>query len=205
MNQQEPATIGTETPPARNVGSIPITRSPSQNATPAGKPGKSPLPAWFEKAYNEAVQKDLEAHDTAWESHFILPLASFMQKRGCQSVFVTVRAGQVGYEVTPVGESPLLYELVDATDEERYYPLGLFTNFATALRNATEHHPGRWEPVMDQSAFAEIRARKLGTSGGDYAVLWRGEWHYDYDAGGEWKLVEQQTGTLEKPLPITRA
>lgn len=151
-------------------------------------------------------------HDTAWESHFILPLASFMQKRGCQSVFVTVRDGQVGYEVTPVGQSPLLYELVDATDEERYspasilldYPLGLFTNFATALRNATEHHPGRWEPVMDQSAFAEIRARKLGTSGGDYAVLWRGEWFYDYEAR-EWKLVEQQTGTLEKPLPITRA
>jgi hypothetical protein len=143
-------------------------------------------------------------HDTAWESHFILGLASFMQKRGCQSVFVTVRDGQVGYEVTPVGESPPLYELVDATDEERYYPLGLFTNFATALRNASEHHPGRWEPVMDQSAFAEIRARKLGTSGGDYAVLWRGEWFYDYEAT-EWKLVEQQTGTLENPLPITRA
>ena len=34
--------------------------------------------------------------------------------------------------------------------------------------------------------------------------LWRGEWFYDYDAGA-WNLVEQQTGTLEKPLPITRA
>lgn len=41
MNQQESAPISTETPAARNVGSIPITRSPSQDATPAGKPGKT--------------------------------------------------------------------------------------------------------------------------------------------------------------------
>lgn len=41
MNQQESAPISTQTPAARNVGSIPITRSPSQNATPAGKPGKN--------------------------------------------------------------------------------------------------------------------------------------------------------------------
>lgn len=102
------------------------------------------------------------------------------------------------------GGSILVYELVDATDEERYYPMGLFLNLATAMREAPVHHPGKWEPIMDTAAVAEIRARKVGISGGDYAVLWRGHWHHDYEAG-DWKLAEQQTGTLEKPLPMTRA
>lgn len=69
---------------------------------------------------------------------------------------------------------------------------------------AADHLPQRWDGDHVGQAVAEIRARKVGTSGGDYAVLWRGEWFYDYDAGA-WNLVEQQTGTLEKPLPITRA
>lgn len=98
----------------------------------------------------------------------------------------------------------LIYELVDATSEEQYFPLGVFFDYAAALKAGETHEPRSWEEIVDTGAVVEIRARKVGISGGDYAVLWRGEWHYDYDAH-EWKLVEQQTGTLEKPLPITCA
>lgn len=40
MTPQQTAPISTQTPDPRNVGSIPITRCPSQTTTPAGKPGK---------------------------------------------------------------------------------------------------------------------------------------------------------------------
>lgn len=143
-------------------------------------------------------------HDADWKDVLVLPLVRFMQQREMKAISITVDAGIAGFELTPKGEAVLIYELVDATDEERYYPMGLFLNLATALREAVAHHPGKWEPIMDTAAVAEIRARKVGTSGGDYAVLWRGHWHHDYEAG-EWKLAEQQTGTLEKPLPMTRA
>lgn len=87
MNPQETAESSTKTPPARNVGSIPITRSPSQTATPAGKPGKT----W-------------DDHDTAWESKFVLPLAEFMKQRGVQHVRVDLSGGSVKYALIPFNE-----------------------------------------------------------------------------------------------------
>lgn len=98
----------------------------------------------------------------------------------------------------------MIFELVDATSEEQYYPLGVFFDLKTAVLNAVDHLPQRWDGDHVGQAVSEIRARNIGLYGGSYTVLWRGDWHYDYD-GREWKLVEQQTGTLEKPLPITRA
>ena len=83
-------------------------------------------------------------------------------------------------------------------------PLGVFFDLKTAVLNAVDHLPQRWDGDHVGQAVSEIRARNIGLYGGSYTVLWRGDWHYDYD-GREWKLVEQQTGTLEKPLPITRA
>lgn len=351
MNPQETATIGTETPPARNVGSIPITRSPSQTATPAGKPGKTwevgapyiidhndapdwrrivvcthtdgrcrylcihhnrrwphvmqlserstPLAAFGivlrrcldpdgfggidgNQAYDSvavypdgkprrwqagksnsmplmasepkywrldpqvapklikwiqgnppAVQQakaapktitstelkaeldamveraraaaELPAHDTAWESKFVLPLAEFMKQRGVQHVRVDLSGGTVRYALIPFNEPVQIFELVDATSEEQYFPLGVFFDAASAVLKAQDHFPQRWDGDHVGQAVSEVRVRNIGLYGGSYVVLWRGEWHYDYDAGGEWKLVEQQLGTLEKPLPITRA
>lgn len=188
MNQPEAAQSSTQTPAARNVGSIPITRSPSQNATPAGKPGKT----W-------------EDHDTAWESKFVLPLAEFMKQRGVQHVRVDLSGGTVKYALIPFNDPVQIFELVDATSEEQYFPLGVFFDAASAVLKAQDHFPQRWDGDHIGQAVSEVRARKIGLYGSSYAVLWRGEWHYDYDAGGVWKLVAQQLGTLEKPLPITRA
>lgn len=162
---------------------------------------------WIERHLPSAqlLKTTENGHDAAWTQHFILPLAEFMQQRRMQSLHLRVTDGKVAFELVPVGEDVVIYELVDATDEEeRYYPLGVFLDMGQALKSAEGHDPAKWEPIVDTDAVVEIRARKLGTSGGMYAVLWRGRWDYDYEASS-WKLVEQQTGTLEKPLPLTRA
>ena len=72
------------------------------------------------------------------------------------------------------------------------------------MLKAQDHFPQRWDGDHVGQAVSEVRVRNIGLYGARYVVLWRGEWHYDYDAGGRVKLVEQQLGTLEKPLPITR-
>lgn len=98
-----------------------------------------------------------------------------------------------------------IYELVDATTEESYYPLGLFDSLERAMACAEEHFPQRWDVQNEGTAVSEVRARKMGLSGGDYAVLWRRLWIYDYDAGS-WACLPEDTltGTLEKPLPMIR-
>lgn len=113
--------------------------------------------------------------------------------------------GTVKYALIPFNEPVQIFELVDATSDEQYFPLGVFFDAASAVLKAQDHFPQRWDGDHVGQAVSEVRVRNIGLYGGSYVVLWRGEWHYDYDAGGVWKLVEQQTGTLEKPLPITRA
>lgn len=139
-----------------------------------------------------------------WKNGLILPLAKFMQQRQVAHLRVDVTRERVRFVLVPAGEKVDLFEVVDATDEERYYPLGIFLDLASAVEAAQEHAPPRWEPMVDDHAVVEIRLRTVGLSGGDYSVLWRGHWQRNYESA-EWNLTEQQTGTPEKPLPLTRA
>lgn len=73
----------------------------------------------------EDREKREKDHDADWKDGLVLPLARFMQQREMKAISITVDAGIAGFELTPKGEAVLIYELVDATDEERYYPMGL--------------------------------------------------------------------------------
>lgn len=108
-----------------------------------------------------------------------------------------------GFALVPAGEAVDVFELVDATDEERYYPLGLFFDPGRALRAAREHDPRRWDSIVEDDALVEVRARTAGLSGGDYHVLWRARWTLDFDTN-DWLLSDEQTGTLQTPLPHIR-
>ncbi|MBK8037658.1 MAG: hypothetical protein IPK22_11055 [Verrucomicrobiaceae bacterium] len=76
-----------------------------------------------------------------------------------------------------------IYELVDATDEEHYYPLGLFTDLKAAIAQAEVFPPNEWDEDREDHACCEIRQRGLGLSGHDYEVLWRCEWIEKAGAG----------------------
>jgi len=99
-----------------------------------------------------------------------------------------------------------LFELVDATSDEMYYPLGIFTELADAIAESKQHDPSGWDEDHDERAVAEIRARELGLSGHHYKVLWRCFWVRDEILKGD--LVhriwvhkgEPEMGTMERPL-----
>lgn len=98
-----------------------------------------------------------------------------------------------------------IFELVDVTDEERYYTLGLFTNMEWAVREALRYDPSMWDNKVEDCAVCEIRRRAIGLSGQDYAVEWRCEWTSDTsDWMNAWVHAEPQRATLNKPLPMCR-
>lgn len=97
------------------------------------------------------------------------------------------------------------YELVDVTDEEHYYPLGIFTDLEWAIREAAQHDPSQWDNDLEDFACAEIRRREAGLSGDDYQVLWRCKWTPETNEWDTyWTHDEPQNGTVEKPLPLCR-
>jgi len=99
-----------------------------------------------------------------------------------------------------------IFELVDVTDEEHYYTLGLFTDLPWAIREAEQHDPSNWDNDIEDHACAEIRRRQIGLGGQDYQVLWRCDWMpetNDWDT--HWVHDEPQVGTVEKPLSICRS
>lgn len=98
-----------------------------------------------------------------------------------------------------------IYELVDATSEGEYYPLGLFLDLQDAILAGSLFHPGKWDNVMDDFGVSEIRQRALGVSQNEYKVLWRSEWT---PSTNEWDTdwtATTQTGTEENPLLMSRA
>lgn len=100
-----------------------------------------------------------------------------------------------------------VYELVNVTDEERYYPLGVFTELDWAIREAEQYDPSKWDgDAVEDFACAEIRMRAVGLSSQDYLVLWRCEWlpeTNEWDAA--WVHDEPQIGTIEQPLTLCRS
>lgn len=102
-----------------------------------------------------------------------------------------------------------IYELVDVTDEEHYYPLGLFTDLKAAIAQAQVFPPNEWDEDHEQHACCEIRERGLGLSGHDYRVLWRCSWMQEElePESGDYAWVHHtiETGTEEKPLPLCQS
>lgn len=98
-----------------------------------------------------------------------------------------------------------IFELVDVTDDERYYTLGLFTDLEWAIREASQYDPSQWDNNAEDFAVCEIRRRLIGLSGQDYTVEWRCEWTPETNEFDTiWTHEEPSRATPEKPLPLCR-
>lgn len=99
-----------------------------------------------------------------------------------------------------------IFELVDVTDEERYYTLGFFTDLEWAIREASQHDPSKWDNQIEDFACSEIRRIAIGLSGQDYTVEWRCEWMPETNEWDTfWTHDEPQLATPYKPLPLCRS
>lgn len=79
--------------------------------------------------------------------------------------------------------SEVVYELVDTTDYETYYPVGVFLTMDDAV-SAVESKAQPWN-LSDQAydcdcATLEIRERKIGLHGPRYKTVKKWEWRADY-------------------------
>ena len=79
-----------------------------------------------------------------------------------------------------------IYEVTDTTDEERYYPIGLFLSLADAIW-AIDAEYAPWElcelagEYVDEATI-EIRERETGIHTRDTGkLLWSRSWYKRYD------------------------
>lgn len=87
-----------------------------------------------------------------------------------------------------MSEAPYIYEIVDTTSDEVYYPQGVFSTLEEAIKFVTTA-PCATDP--DEYCENTIRRRELNrltdSTGKDvYRVLWE----YDYE-DQDWKIKEQ--------------
>ena len=94
--------------------------------------------------------------------------------------------------------SEYVFEVVDASDEEVFYPLGVFREFADARLAMSWKTPADLcDEVPEQYAIIEVRRRKIGWSGMGRTVL-RIEWAKVYcEAKDEYKWEVTRTITAE--------
>ena len=82
-----------------------------------------------------------------------------------------------------------IYEVVDATDEATYYPIGVFLTLKDAL-DAIRNTENPWELCENamfhgEAATIEIRERLAGLKPNDAGtVVWKTEWGNEYNDGG---------------------
>src|SRR5574343_663862 len=88
-----------------------------------------------------------------------------------------------------------VYEVVDATDDEMYYPLGLFTDPAKALSLLDGAEPPYSED-NPESVTIEVRGRKLGFNPHSFWVVAKRTWervYDDSDSGTPWRAHPIET------------
>ena len=81
-----------------------------------------------------------------------------------------------------------LYELVNATDDERYFTLGIWLTLEDAVA-AVGDDPTKLMDCDDDSAVVEIRERAVGWSGTGQVVFTR-KWVRDFDTG-KWAAADR--------------
>lgn len=78
------------------------------------------------------------------------------------------------------GEATHAYEVVDATDEETYYTLGLFATADEAM-SVLDCSDAPCNEDDEQSVIVEVRARKLGFHPHEFLTIARRVWQRNYD------------------------
>lgn len=81
-----------------------------------------------------------------------------------------------------------MYEVVDCTSEETFYPLAIYLTLDDAIAACMVDSPEEIGCVdhdeWDDSVRIEIRERRIGPSGHGRSV-WTFAWNYSYDADDE--------------------
>lgn len=87
-----------------------------------------------------------------------------------------------------MSEPQFVYEIVDSTNDEAYYPQGVFATLEEAVQHITT------SPCADDADdFCEntVHQRELGAlTRGFGNVVYRVLWEYDYE-DHEWRIKEQ--------------
>lgn len=87
-----------------------------------------------------------------------------------------------------------VYELVDATSDEVYYPLGIFEDLAGLVRDLGKYNPNdldEFDSSQDGYYRVEVRKRVIGWKNSEFAPVLIIEWTADYDDDEPvWKRVE---------------
>lgn len=108
--------------------------------------------------------------------------------------------GYIAYRVKPEEKAPpvqsetAVFELTDVTDEEMYYPIGIWLTLGEAIAyvdRCKEPDDLGSDQCHDDTCRVEIRERKIGRSTHGKAVFER-QWVQDYndaDDKYEWRIV----------------
>lgn len=89
-----------------------------------------------------------------------------------------------------------VYELIDESDDESYYTMGLFASLAEAIEAAD---PDAVEDRDMDFITLAVRERTLGYGGWSRRgkCVWRAIWERDYDFDSrEWRLAERSATDL---------
>lgn len=80
-----------------------------------------------------------------------------------------------------------IYEVIDRTDDEAYYTLGLFLSLDDAIKDAESKTPDDWESDgnIDDYAEIEIRERQIGWTGTNTKKVWEMSWKKTYPDNDE--------------------
>lgn len=95
---------------------------------------------------------------------------------------------ETGAALAPLSGSPCsIFELVDCTNDETYYPIGLYLDLAEAIRDATH---GDSPPSDDAEDYAELEIRERtigfcgwGNNGKKVATI---KWRQELDEEDDW-------------------
>jgi hypothetical protein len=85
-----------------------------------------------------------------------------------------------------------IYEVIDASDDEMYWPMALYLNKEEAIQKCENLLPDDWDSpgYIDDYAKLEIRERPIGwmTSIGDivFTVEWEKKYNEETDEFNEW-------------------
>lgn len=100
-----------------------------------------------------------------------------------------------------------VYELVDVSDDEVYYPLGLFLSVQDAIDAVEKHFSEKSEPPHEghyddgDVISLEVRKRDIGLAAVSFKAEWSRKWQRvwdDDDFSGDGRWVEKPESTTEQ-------
>ena len=94
-----------------------------------------------------------------------------------------------------------IYEIVDRTNDEIYFTLGIFLSLEEAIINVESTMPDEWgtDGCIDDYATIEIRERNIGWTGSVSNVVLSIEWENQYQEDtdeNKWIIFKRNNETV---------